>query len=177
MSRIFLFSMLLVSCLGTLEAAGTAYRCQGEWGEVVFADRPCGSSPEAFELRQAPALDPWDRRSLEKAEEARRRRDAALRQRQEQARRAMAERRAAREQENRLRREAARGNVLPGMTAGQVTHAWGRPDRVSRNANPDQDRERWWYRQSGRGREGRATVRFRDGRVVSLRRQTGQSRY
>ncbi|MEX0732439.1 MAG: DUF4124 domain-containing protein [Aquisalimonadaceae bacterium] len=174
MRRFCVIVLSLCALLFVAPVAAQVYRCDGADGKVIYADRPCGTAAEEIVVDPAPSPSGRGRVVLNpdpSLEQRRMEREASLRRRQANARREMERQRELRALENAYRQEAARGNVVPGMTASQVVSAWGRPDTISRSDSTRGSRERWVYRRAPRGREGPTDVYLHDDRVVSLRQR------
>ncbi|MCC5809748.1 MAG: DUF4124 domain-containing protein [Ectothiorhodospiraceae bacterium] len=150
------------------------YRCDDGAGGVLFSDEACGENAELVEIQQTSPLQPPRYRPSPDATNTP---SDAIRARQARAQQQQAEASAQRELENRIRQQAARGNVIAGMGPRDVERAWGRPHSINRSTDSGGETETWHYRNRGRGRlAGPATVHFRDGVVTRARQWERTSR-
>lgn len=164
---------LLIGCVPMFIATSIAaevYRCEQN-GQVTYTDRPCAAGAQPAQLAPPAAVvqPPRDGeskmahdydRDAERAQKARDRADAQWLKEHDQAK----------AKDERVRDALMHGEAAVGMTPDQVRRALGDPLRTTHTKTRYVSEERWIYETT----DGRRTVTFRDGEVVSVTTHKGR---
>lgn len=149
--------------IGGLAVQADIYRCE-QGGQSVYTDQPCAGERIDPELAtRTGRADPANAAS--KSEWVRRwEQESAVSQGQQ--RKADAEWLKHHAQEKQIEDAYRRREIVAGMTQDQIRLILGTPDRIGKHADTYGQDDVWEYPDRG---TGRATVIFRDGRVLQYR--------